>query len=50
MWLPKKYHYNLLNCTTMLVELKISKASNVIAMSHCPKASEYSCGIMYRDN
>lgn len=30
------------------VELKISKKSSVIRMSHCPKGSEGSCGIMYR--
>ena len=32
----------------MSVDLKISKASNVVCMSHCPKASESICGIMYR--
>ncbi len=34
----------------MSVDLKISKASNVVCMSHCPKSLESVCGIMYRTN
>jgi len=32
----------------MKVELKVSKQSKVVAMSHCPKESEAWCGVMYR--
>ena len=32
----------------MKKDLKISKASNVIFMSHCPQANEANCGIAYR--
>ena len=32
----------------MNVDLKISKASKIVCMSNCPKASEFSCGIAYR--
>ncbi len=32
----------------MNVDLKISKASEVVTMSNCAKTSQPSCGIMYR--
>ena len=33
----------------MKVELKVSKKSNVVCMANCPKYSEQSCGILYRN-
>ena len=32
----------------MKVELKVSKASSVVTMANCPKATQSSCDIMYR--
>jgi len=32
----------------MKVELSVSAASKVVAMSGCSKSSEYSCGVNYR--
>lgn len=32
----------------MLVDLNVTAASKIIAMSNCPKTSEASCGVMYR--
>ena len=32
----------------MKVELSVSAASMVVAMSGCSKASEYGCGVRYR--
>ena len=32
----------------MKVDLKISKASEVVTMANCPKTSQAQCGIMYR--
>lgn len=48
MWFPKKYHYNHFKFTIMIVDLKISAASKVVAMSGCPQNSEWKCGINYR--
>lgn len=49
MWSPKKYCYYNKNFTKMkAVELKISKVSEEVCMSYCPKGSESSCGIQYR--
>lgn len=48
MWFPKKYHYNHFKFTIMIVDLKISAASKVVAMSGCSKLSENDCGISYR--
>lgn len=48
MWFPKKYHYNNFKFTIMIVDLKVSAASKVVAMSGCSKSSEYGCGTSYR--
>ena len=45
--LPKKQSYTLI-LKAMKVDLKVSKASNIVCMSNCPKAFESSCGIAYR--
>ena len=34
----------------MTVDLKVSAASKVVTMAHCPKAQESSCGIAYRSH
>lgn len=33
---------------TMKVTLKVSAASRIVTMSHCPENAEYRCGIQYR--
>lgn len=33
----------------MKIELNISKQSQDVCMTHCPKAEERACGIMYRN-
>lgn len=45
---PKKYFYNTSNHIVMKKNLKVSKASNIVCMSNCPKAFEWQCGIAYR--
>lgn len=32
----------------MIVDLKVSAASKVVTMAHCPKSSDTLCGINYR--
>lgn len=32
----------------MKVDLKVTAASKVVTMSHCPKGLECDCGVMYR--
>jgi len=34
----------------MKVELKVKNASRIVTMAHCPKTSQSSCGIMYRES
>lgn len=31
-----------------MTELKVKKASRIVKMANCPKATESSCGIAYR--
>lgn len=45
---PGKQSYNLKMFTIMKVTLNVTAASSVVTMANCPKASECSCGIMYR--
>ena len=49
MWFPKKHHYNFKTFITMKVDLNVSAASKVVSMSGCSKASEYGCGIAWRN-
>jgi len=48
MWFPKKYHNNLKTLTTMKVDLNVSAASKVVAMSGCSKSQVVTCGIAWR--
>ena len=43
-----KITLSLLTYTIMVVKLEIKKASSVVSMSGCSKATENSCGIAYR--
>lgn len=45
---PKKYFYNGSHYTAMKKNLKVSKASNIVCMSTCPRSSAAMCGIAYR--
>lgn len=48
MWFPQNITITVQILTIMKKELKISAASNVVAMSGCSKDAQSICGIMYR--
>jgi len=45
---PQKITLSLLTFRIMVVKLEIKKASSVVSMSGCSKASVNNCGIAYR--
>lgn len=46
---PQETSLLLQTFTVMKVDLNVSAASKVVSMSGCSKASEYGCGIAWRN-